>query len=127
MNDYKKIKKLPSYSKIKTIDTALYHKLNLKWLGEQPEQYNGQCNVVKTHHTPSIMSIPEHKKEDILTSAYTSNLEDFIAKRDIALWVHGHVHNSCDYHLGNRRIVCNLKGYLGQENNEYGGKLVILV
>jgi Icc-related predicted phosphoesterase len=127
MNDYKKIKKMPSYSKIRSIDTALYHTLSIKWLGEQLEQYKGQCNVVITHHAPSIMSIPPHKKEDILTSAYASNLEGFIAKYDITLWVHGHIHNSCDYHLGNTRIVCNPKGYLGHENNEYDRTLVISV
>ena len=41
------------------------------------------------------------------------------------LWVHGHVHNSCDYKVGDAtRIVCNPHGY-GDENPRFDGSLVV--
>jgi Icc-related predicted phosphoesterase len=35
-----------------------------------------------------------------------------------ALWLHGHTHGSCDYKLGDTRVVCNPMGYPG-EVSEY--------
>lgn len=119
MTDYKKIKRMPTYSKIRSIDTALYHKQSLIWLDEQLKKHSGEKNVVITHHAPSLNSIPEHKKNDITSSAYSSNLEPFINEHDIDLWIHGHVHVSSDYEVANTRVVCNPKGYPGEENIEY--------
>ncbi|MFL9499143.1 metallophosphoesterase [Rhodopseudomonas palustris] len=31
-----------------------------------------------------------------------------------ALWVHGHVHESWDYAIGETRVICNPRGYLGE-------------
>jgi Icc-related predicted phosphoesterase len=41
-----------------------------------------------------------------------------------ALWVHGHVHNSCDYRVGATRVVCNPHGY-GLENPNFNAALVV--
>jgi len=127
MTDYKKIKRLPSYSKVRSLDTALYHKKSLKWLDVQLDRYSGQNNVVITHHAPSIKSVPAYKKKDIITSAYASNLEAFIGGHDISLWIHGHVHVSCDYDIDETRVVCNPKGYPGEENIEYNDAMVVSV
>lgn len=127
MSDYKKIKRLPSYSKIRTLDTALYHKKSLKWLGEELNKRKGEKNVVITHHAPSIQSVPEHERANIISSAYASNLEGFIKEHDIKLWIHGHLHNSADYHIGNTRVICNPKGYPGKENPEYQKEMIVSV
>jgi Icc-related predicted phosphoesterase len=127
MTDYKKIKRLPGYSKLRSIDTALYHKLSVKWLGEQLEKYAGQTNIVITHHAPSISSIPENKKQDITTSAYASNLSSFIEKHDIALWLHGHVHTSSDYQIGDTRVVCNPRGYPAEKKVAFIEEMVVCV
>jgi hypothetical protein len=34
----------------------------------------------------------------------------------VALWVHGHVHNQRDYHIGATRVVCNPRGYVDEPN-----------
>ena len=127
MTDYKKIKKLPNYSKIRSMDTALFHKLSLIWLGEQLSAHRGENNVVISHHGPSIQSSPLHKQTDITTSAYVSNLEGFINEHDISLWIHGHLHNSSNYDIGQTRVVCNPKGYPGEENPDFNELLCVSV
>jgi Icc-related predicted phosphoesterase len=35
----------------------------------------------------------------------------------VALWIHGHTHESMDYTLAGTRVVCNPRGYLPDEPN----------
>ncbi|MCX4026142.1 hypothetical protein [Spartinivicinus marinus] len=65
------------------------------------------------------MSAPAHKREDITTAAYVSDLEILILRHQPTCWIHGHLHNSVDYKLGNCRILCNPKGYPGEENPHF--------
>lgn len=86
--------------------------------------------IVVSHFAPSIKSISEeyNGKYRELNPAYASNLDDFIKENDrIKLWVHGHMHSSFDYMIGNCRVVCEPFGY-GRENGnvieEYNGKIL---
>ena len=73
--------------------------------------------VVVTHHSPSHLSIHDVYRNDmIMNGAYHSELSEFILDRpDIALWTHGHTHFDFDYMLGDTRVVCNPRGYVGYE------------
>ena len=124
MNDYKKIKRLPNYSKIRSIDVAVIHKRSRKWLEENLVKLQGQKNVVVTHHAPSIQSIPALKHSDIHASAYASNLEDIIVKYEPAVWLHGHLHNSSDYQINNCRVLANPRGYVNENNPAFDSELV---
>ena len=43
-------------------------------------------------------------------------LEQFIIDNPrIKLWIHGHVHNSFDYNIGQCHIICEPYGYFGHE------------
>ena len=61
-----------------------------------------------------------------MTGAFVSDLEDLILATHPTLWVHGHVHNSCDYRVGATRVLCNPHGY-GSENPTFDGALVVEV
>ncbi len=119
MSDYKKIKKLPGYSKIRSLDTAIYHKHSITWLEKTLLQYKGQKNVVVTHHGPSIQSVPECDRDDVTTSAYVSDHEALIEMHQPNFWVHGHLHNSSDYLIGETRVLCNPRGYPSALNPNY--------
>ncbi|MHA6646236.1 metallophosphoesterase [Mesorhizobium sp. A623] len=80
--------------------------------------------VVVTHHLPHAKSIPPRFKGDLLNAAYASDLSDAIEVGRPALWVHGHTHDSCDYHVRSTRIVCNPSGYDG-ENPSFDPALVV--
>ena len=122
MTDYKKIRKAPQYSKIRSIDIAMINKRSTKWLAKELKARKGQNNIVVTHHAPSLLSSPEALREDIITAAYVSELSEFIQEHQPNYWLHGHLHNSSDYQIGSCRVFCNPKGYPGEENEDYNPK-----
>ncbi len=125
MNDYKKITRDPSYSKIRTVDTFKIHQLSKVWLQESLEDSKEYKNIVVTHHAPSIQSVPELYKNDPLMAAYASNLEDVILKHQPLYWIHGHIHTPCRYHIGKTEIICNPHGYIDEKYNGYNKELIV--
>ena len=73
--------------------------------------------VVVGHHTPSHESChPIYKSDKEMNGGYHSDLVDFILARPrIKLWTHGHTHEDFDYMIGDTRVVCNPRGYIGHE------------
>lgn len=82
--------------------------------------------VVVTHHLPHPRSLPAQSKGDPINAAYVSDLRDVIEAGRPALWIHGHTHASCDYMIGDTRIVCNPRGY-ADENPWFDPMLVLEV
>lgn len=75
------------------------------------------ATVVVTHHLPSLRSVPERFKSDLLSPAYASHLDPFVERSGAALWIHGHTHDSADYQIATTRVVCNPRGYDGVKLN----------
>jgi len=90
MNDFKVIRRDPTYSRLRTIDAALIHTNTLNWLGQSLNQSCSSKNVVVSHHAPSKRSLPEKSKNNIISAAYASNLEGFIDTHKPDYWLHGH-------------------------------------
>lgn len=80
--------------------------------------------VVVTHHSPHAKSIPLRFKGDVLNASYASDLSNVIDGGRPALWVHGHTHDTCDYTIGSTRVLCNPRGYDG-ENEDFNPTLVV--
>ncbi|MCW3161655.1 metallophosphoesterase [Chryseobacterium oryctis] len=127
MNDYKKITRDPSYSKLRTVDTFKIHQFSRLWLKESLESSKKLKNIVVTHHAPSILSVPQNFISDPLTSAYASNLEDFILELQPMFWIHGHIHMPSRYKIGKTEIICNPHGYIDEKYNGYKKELIIEV
>lgn len=125
MNDYKMIKRDPSYSKMRTVDTFKIHQFSKHWLNESLENSTKEKNIVVTHHAPSLLSVPDNFKNDLLTSAYASNLDDFITKHQPDFWFHGHIHTPCRYSIGKTKVICNPHGYLDEPYNGYDREMII--
>lgn len=125
MNDYKMIRRDPSYSKIRSIDTFKIHQFSRQWLKESLINSKGIKNIVVTHHAPSLQSVPEHFKNDPVTSAYASDLEDFIEEHQPLYWIHGHIHTPSRYKIGETEIICNPHGYVTEKYNGYEKELII--
>ena len=120
MNDFRLIHLTQFNRTLEPLDTEKWHQASRKWLQEKlaPKKHDTLKNVVITHHAPSGRSVPPIYRTDELSPAFASDLKDFIAGLPIDLWVHGHVHNSFDYHIGDTRIVCNPRGYVAHELND---------
>ncbi|WP_153394080.1 metallophosphoesterase [Chryseobacterium vaccae] len=127
MNDYKMIRRDPSYSKMRTIDTFKIHQFSKLWLKENLEESAGLKNIIVTHHAPSIKSVPEHYSKDPLTAAYASDLEDLIMDYEPLYWIHGHIHTPCRYKIGATEVICNPHGYIDEKYNGYDKELFVEV
>jgi len=99
-------------------DTAEIHERSLRWLKEQcaDARARGETVVVVSHHAPSLKSSAPRFLHDPVTAGFASDLEAF-ADEYVTLWVHGHMHNSSDYQLGNCRVVANPRGYPDERSN----------
>ena len=65
--------------------------------------------MVITHHGPHPLSVHPRYAGDPVNAAFVSDLSELLPKAD--LWLHGHVHDSFDYKVGNCRVVANPLGY----------------
>jgi Icc-related predicted phosphoesterase len=80
--------------------------------------------VAVSHHAVSWSSADPGLRSDLLTAAYVSDFSSLIETTQPDLWVHGHVHRSSDYRIGQTRILCNPHGY-GNESPLFDGALVV--
>jgi Icc-related predicted phosphoesterase len=94
------------------------HKLTKKFLMQSLEEHVGKT-VVVTHMAPHELSLSKSRNIN-LDAAYASNLEDLIFTYQPTLWIHGHIHESRDYRVGETRIVSNPRGYFG--HGPFGGE-----
>jgi len=104
---------------------VLTHQFSKSWLQESLEECRNEKNFVITHHAPSIKSVPEIYKDDPVTSAYGSNLEELIIRYKPSYWIHGHIHTPTRYKIDQTEIICNPHGYINEAYNGYNSELII--
>lgn len=81
------------------------------WLAARlDESFNGPT-VVITHHAPSPGSIHPRFSDSLINACFVSNAEHLMDRARVALWVHGHTHDTFDYTVNGTRVVCNPRGY----------------
>ena len=125
MNDYRLIRRLPTYSRLRWQDSLELHKRSLRWLENSLNNSQASKNVVISHHAPSMKSVPKEYQDVLVSAAYASNLDDFILRLEPDLWIHGHIHHSCDYYIGKSRIICNPAGYPGEGESGFKEDMII--
>ncbi len=92
-------------------DSVRIHEASKAWLtGELDKVFDG-TTVVVSHHLPAMLSIASEYRDDPLSAAFASRLEDVIEEHRPDLWIHGHTHVPCDYEIYGTRVVCNPRGY----------------
>ena len=103
---------------------------SVAWLEARfAEPFDGPT-VVVTHFAPSPGSIAAQFVGSPLNACFVSNLEAHILRWQPRLWLHGHVHHSCDYWLGATRVVANPRGYAPKgvvENAHFAPNMLIEV
>lgn len=92
------------------------HIEHVHWLEQKlAEPFAGQT-VVVTHFLPHRNSVHPRYEGSLLNPGFVSDLTHLV-KPPVALWIHGHTHESCDYVVSGTRVVCNPRGYLPMEPN----------
>ncbi|MGH8152772.1 MAG: metallophosphoesterase [Rhodanobacteraceae bacterium] len=88
------------------------------WLAQKlGEPFDGPT-VVVTHHAPSPRSVHPRFAGSPINNGFVSDLESLMGAERVALWIHGHTHDSFDYVVHGTRVVCNPRGYAKDGVNE---------
>jgi Icc-related predicted phosphoesterase len=127
LRDHKRIKwqKTP-WRRFRPQEALLLHKRSRAFIEQTlAEPFTGPT-VVVSHHAPHPGSLHPRYGNDLISAAYVSDLTPVIEAGKPALWVHGHVHASFDYRVGDTRVICNPNGY-GTENQNFDPALVVEV
>lgn len=73
------------------------------------KMHEWQPDVVISHHAPSFKSVDSrYHSAGLANYCYYSDID---VPDSVKIWLHGHMHSSCDYQLNNARVVCNPRGY----------------
>lgn len=115
-------------STFSTLDAIKEHEQTLDYIHHVVSGKDDQKFVVVGHHAPSKLSThPSYADDTIMNGGYSSNLSQFILDNpQIKLWTHGHTHHLFDYVIGETRIVCNPRGYVGHEQSAVDFKLMFI-
>ena len=109
MNDFKFIKN--GERSLRWSDVVLRYRESLDWLSEALSQPFDGPTVVVTHTAPSFISSPGGFGDSEIRGAFCNDLDDLVRSFHPSLWIHGHLHNTCDYRIESCRVVCNPYGY----------------
>lgn len=94
-------------------DWLALHRAHRAWLEERLATTFPGPTVVVTHFLPHPASITAEFATHPLNPGFASRLEPLVARA--TLWVHGHTHAASDYRIGGARVVCNPRGYPGEQ------------
>ena len=118
MNDFRIIKNSRhNYRRFSPQDAVACHRETLNYFRQVIDSNPSQKFVVVGHHAPAYESVHERYRHDqVMNGGYYSDLTEFIVDRpQIVLFTHGHMHDPFDYKIGETRVVCNPRGYMGYE------------
>jgi len=93
------------------IDAIALHRESLQWLKEKLNDGYSGTTIVITHHAPSALSVHPKYKDDLITAAFVSPLDDLMGNDKVSLWIHGHMHKAFDYKISGTRVICNPRGH----------------
>lgn len=108
LNDHRLIR-LSDGSLFSASDALREHELSRAWLTDELARPYGGKTVVVTHHAPHMLSVHPRYSGDSLNAAFASDMTELMG--GVNLWLHGHVHDSFDYEVGQCRVVANPRGY----------------
>lgn len=118
MNDYHTIlDEQAGFRYIRPDDTIQRHIKSRNYIRDQLCADTETPTVVVGHHAPTFQSIDlRFRNETHMNGAFASDLSNLILDHtNIRLWVHGHTHVDMDYMVGDTRVVCHPRGYVGYE------------
>jgi len=119
MRDFSRIRTRAASDDIFTPDdSAALFRRDAAWLRGRLATPHAGTTVVITHHAPSRRSIHPRFADSPLNTCFVSDADDLLDGERVALWIHGHTHDSFDYRVHGTRVVCNPRGYARDGVNE---------
>ncbi len=105
-------------------DALEEHRASCQWLGAHMAEKDatGKRMVVVTHHGVAPGSINPKYVDSPTNGAFVSDLSELLITGRPRLVIHGHVHDSVDYTLGDSghpiRVIANPRGYTKKEGTQ---------
>jgi len=91
------------------------HKQEREYIVETCEQFEGYKKIVITHFLPSTSCIhPKYYGKDPLNKYFANDLDWWILNQKNTTWCFGHTHDKMDVVVGTTRLLCNPRGYPGE-------------
>ena len=119
MRDFSRIRARETGTELFTPDdAAAIFQRHAAWLQRELAQEHTGETVVITHHAPTRHSIHPRFADSLLNACFVSDAEHLLRVGRVALWVHGHTHDSFDHRVHGTRVVCNPRGYARGGVNE---------
>lgn len=126
MNDYKRVRNSRmGYRKLRPVDTRAAHLESVRKMRAFFESHDAHRTVVVTHHAPSLLSLPDHRRVKPISCAYASHLDEVVLEHQPRLWIHGHIHHSNDYWIGKTRVLANPQAYPEDVNPGFQPGMVV--
>ncbi|MBN2706290.1 MAG: metallophosphoesterase [Deltaproteobacteria bacterium] len=110
---------------LKPKDVRGFFQQSKDWLQQMLAAGDPDSTVVVTHSAPAWGSLARCYAGDSLTPFFIVDLEKMIKQYQPRLWLHGHTHNSFDYELGRTRIICNPRGYAGENRGDFDPNKIV--
>lgn len=114
---------VPDFEFIKDMSVSVWkkqHSLFLYGLSALLDNEPEKPVFVISHHLPSFSSVHEKYHGSHMNPYYYSDLDHFMHYNDqIKVWCHGHTHDTFDYHINQARVICNPRGYNGENDDFY--------
>lgn len=115
LNDFRQIR-TENYRRIRPADLIAQSVQTKDWLRTKLAEPFAGPTVVITHHAPTLRSLQDNPHAGThLDAAFANRWDDLMGCDQVALWVHGHSHTAADYDVAGTRVVCNPRGYPGEE------------
>lgn len=117
VNDFYQIKN--KGNKFTTTDFNALHQTGFEFLkGALAKPGDKQCIVI-THHVPTLMHYPAQYRHSEISSAFATELFNFIESSNAAYWIYGHHHcNTPAFKIGNTTMLTNQLGYIQQNEHQ---------
>lgn len=100
------------------VDSVTLFQRHAAWLAHALAVPHDGPTVVITHHAPAPASIHPRFAGSPINACFVSRAEHLLDGERVQLWIHGHTHDSFDYHLNGTRVLCNPRGYARDGVNE---------
>jgi hypothetical protein len=129
MNDYRRIRLgRGNYRRLRAADTMQWNALDLQGIADALALPFAGKRLVMTHHLPSPQCVAPHRRLDIVTAAYASDLDSFIARTAPQAWVYGHSHDCLDAEIegeqGRTLLRANPRGYPDETTRFDPGRVI---
>jgi predicted phosphohydrolase len=108
MNDYQLISK--DMRRLTAADTTAIHRRMVNMIKGLSSK---DKTIVLGHHLPSYKSVSPKFEGSKINCAFATELSSLM-NENIPLWVHGHTHGCIEYTHNGTKVICNPRGYPGE-------------